>query len=62
MLCVVDQEFDVSRVTVRELEFVGDFQLTINQDSLCHVRPYSTYTTPHTVIVGACCAGNCGVL
>ena len=31
------QEFDVSKVTVNELEFEGKFQLEIEHDTHCHV-------------------------
>ncbi|CAI8010598.1 Protein arginine N-methyltransferase 3 [Geodia barretti] len=32
------KEFHLTRVTVAELQFEEPFQLTIEQDSLCHVR------------------------
>ena len=41
-VCVLPQEFDVPRVTVRELEFEAPFQLTVQQDTDCHVRPQSS--------------------
>ena len=37
VLCLF-QDFDVSRVTVSELEFEEAFQLTVHRDTLCHVR------------------------
>ena len=32
------QEFDLTKVTVGELQFEESFQLTIEHNSLCHVR------------------------
>lgn len=61
-VCVCVQEFDVTKVAVSELEFVESFQLTIDHNTLCHVRPYKYHIHVQYVIVGTCIAGTCGVL
>lgn len=42
--CLIIQKFDISRITVNDLEFESNFTLTVKQNGMCYVS--------HTLLQG----------